>query len=74
MSIRLDFDGSDFRSLSREEQISKCHEMARKAARLAQNGNPDNKDEYSDLAARWSALARDMEGTRRSESTPRGGG
>ena len=64
MSLELDFKGDDFRSLSREEQISKCHEMAREATRLAANGNAERHTEYSDLAASWSALAHDMEKTR----------
>ncbi len=64
MSLELDFNRADFRSLSREQQITKCHEMAREAMRLAANGNAEKCAEYSDLAERWAALARDMENTR----------
>jgi hypothetical protein len=64
MSWELDYNNADFRSLSREAKISKCHEMAREAMRLAAKGNPEKRAEYSDLAERWSALARDMEDTR----------
>ena len=56
--------GSDFRSLSREDQISKCHEMAREATRLAANSNDEKRAEYSALAAGWSALASEMEKSR----------
>ena len=61
MPLELDFNGADFRSLSREEQISKCHEMAREAIRLAANGNVERSTAYTDLAASWSALASEME-------------
>ena len=61
VSFELD---SNFRFLSREDQISKCREMAREATRLAANGNVERRTEYTHLAASWSALANEMENNR----------
>ena len=64
MSLAHDFIASDFRSLSREEQIAKCHAMAREALNLAATCSEEKRAQYFDLAARWTSLARDMENTR----------
>ena len=64
MSTNLDFDGYDFRSLSREDQIARCYEMAREAHRRAADTNTEKRAEYADLASRWAELAREMEDTR----------
>ena len=64
MAAHLDLDGSDFRALSREEQIARCHEMVREAYRRANTANADKRIEYIDLASRWADLAREMENTR----------
>ena len=66
MSTNLDFDGYDFRSLSRDAQIARCHEMAREAHRRAADANAEMRAEYTNLASRWAELAREMEETRQS--------
>jgi len=52
-------DPSDFRGLTLEEQISKCHAMAAEAEGFAAV-NPDTRDGYMELAAKWSQLAEEM--------------
>ena len=56
---RYDVDPNDFRGLTLEEQISKCHAMAAEAESFAAV-NPHARDGYMDLAARWSQLAEEM--------------
>jgi len=67
-----DFALTQFRGLNLEEQISKCHLMAAEAEGFAAV-NPDKRDQYLDLAARWSELAEEMQqalGARASPNEP----
>ena len=64
MAAHLELDSSDFRALTREEQIARCHEMAREAKRRAVDASVEKSDQYSNLAARWAELAQEMEDTR----------
>lgn len=61
MSLEPDFSSAEFRALNQQQQIAKCREMASEALRLASNGKGDMRAEYTDLAARWSELAEEME-------------
>jgi hypothetical protein len=54
-----DFNHHDFRGLTLEEQIAKCHVMAAEAEGFAAV-NHENQDGYRDLAAKWSQLAEEM--------------
>lgn len=54
-----DFNSNDFRDLTLEEQISKWHAMAAEAEGFAAV-NPDTRDGYMDLAAKWCQLAEEM--------------
>ena len=54
-----DSNPHDFRGLTLEEQIAKCHAMAAEAEGFAAV-NLDNRDRYMDLAAKWSQLAEEM--------------
>ncbi len=55
----LDFEPAQFRGLTLEEQIAKCHAMAAEAEGFAAVSY-DTRDEYMDLAAQWSQLAEEM--------------
>lgn len=50
---------TDFRGLTLEEQISKCNAMAVEAESFAAV-NPEKRDGYLELAAKWSQLAEEM--------------
>ena len=52
-----DFNPNDFRGLTLEEQISKCHAMAAEGFAAV---NSDTRDGYMELAAKWSQLAEEM--------------
>ena len=54
-----DSNPHDFRGLTLEEQIAKCHAMAAEAEGFAAV-NHDNQDGYMALAAKWSQLAEEM--------------
>jgi len=56
---RYDVDANDFRGLTLEEQISKCHAMAAEAEGFAAV-NPDKYDDYMEFAAKCSELAEEM--------------
>jgi hypothetical protein len=56
---RDDFEPVQFRGLTLEEQIAKCHVMAAEAEGFAAL-NSDKRDEYLDLGAKWSQLAEEM--------------
>ena len=56
---REDFEPVQFRGLTLEEQTAKCHAMAAEAEGFAAV-NPDTRDGYMDLAAKWSQLAEEM--------------
>jgi len=60
MELHLDYSSADFNALSRENRIIKCRQMAEEATRLAANGS-DKREDYLSLAARWTALADEME-------------
>ena len=53
------FSPHDFRGLTLEEQIAKCHAMAAEAEGFAAV-NPDTRDACMDLAEKWSQLADEM--------------
>ena len=53
-------DIAQFRRLSLEKKIGKCHEMAAEAESSAAV-NPDKRDWYLELAADWSELAEETE-------------
>ena len=55
-----DFNPHDFRGLTLEEQIAKCHAMSAEAEGFAAVSDPDKRDVYLDLAAKWSQLAEDI--------------
>ena len=55
-----DFEPAQFRGLTLEEQIAKCHAMAAEAESFAAVSHGD-QDKYLDLAAKWSDLAEEME-------------
>jgi hypothetical protein len=56
---RDDFNPNGFRGLTLEEQIAKCHAMAAEAEGFTAM-NPNARDGYMDLAAKWSQLAEEM--------------
>ena len=59
MDLHLDYSSVDFNAINREDRVIKCRQMAEEATRLA-NGS-DKREDYLSLAARWSALADEME-------------
>jgi hypothetical protein len=56
-----DFDAGEFISLSREQRIAKCREMAIEAERLAGGKTSEMRASYLDLARKWADLADEME-------------
>jgi len=56
-----ELDAVEFSSLSREQRIAKCRDMAAEAERLAARNSGDLRDCYVGLAEKWSELADEME-------------
>ena len=57
--LRLDFSSGEFLSLTPEERVSRCREMAAEAQSLA--GGSKLRDAYLDLAGKWTTLADEMQ-------------
>ncbi len=56
-----ELDAVEFLSLSREERIAKCRDMAAEAERLAARNSGDLRASYLGLAEKWFELADEME-------------
>jgi len=58
---RQDFSSSEFLSLTPEDRIGRCRAMAAESQSLAASAIGDVRDAYLDLAAKWTALADEMQ-------------
>lgn len=56
-----ELDPIEFLSLSREQRIAKCRDMAAEAERRAGRNSGDLRTSYLGLAEKWSELADEME-------------
>jgi hypothetical protein len=54
----------DWATLTKKQQIAKCHEYAEEAERLARFAQSDFRHKYSDIAQLWRHLAAEIEACR----------
>jgi hypothetical protein len=61
VSMSPELDAVEFLSLSREQRIAKCRDMAAEAESLAARNSGHLRACYLELAEKWSELADEME-------------